>query len=129
MKKMSIVCRDANALTNITELLSHAGIDIRDIDFQQLGEDAIVNLVVADEDQSLAVLTGSGYSVVTNDTILLSVEDRPGALAALSRKIADLNVTIRSLTLVDINAEKSVVAISTTDNEVVRKAYNDQLIN
>ncbi|MGK0499738.1 MAG: hypothetical protein ACJAYG_001380 [Oceanicoccus sp.] len=129
MKQISIICGTANPVTEVTELLSEHNIDIRDLSFQRLGHDSIINLVVDKDDESLALLTSKGYAVVTDETLLLKVENKPGVLAKISRGISDLGVDIRSLTLVDINGGGDVMAISTSDNDKVRKLYGSQLMN
>jgi hypothetical protein len=129
MKQISIICKNANPVTEITELLSSNGIDIRDINFQKMGSDAILTLVASDDDQCLTLLTAVGYTTLTEETLLLKAEDKPGMLAQISRGISDLGIDIRSMTLLDINDSKNVVAICTSDNDRVRELYRDVLIN
>jgi len=129
MKQISVICKKANPVTEVTELLSENGIDIRDLVFQQMGADAILTLLASDEDKCLALLTAAGFTTLTDETILLKAEDRPGMLAQLSRGISDLGIDIRSMTLLDISDSQSVVAICTSDNSRVRELFQDSLIS
>lgn len=45
MKQISIICKMANPVTAITELLSEAVLDIRDLNFKQLGSDGVLSLI------------------------------------------------------------------------------------
>jgi len=129
MSQLSIICHSANPLTEVTELLSEHGLDIRNLNFQQLGSDGVLTLVADDYDKCLALLTAQGYSALTDETLLIQAEDRPGVLAQLSRSITDLGVDIRSLSLVQIRDSDDIVAISTTDNDKVRELFKDRLLN
>lgn len=129
MNHISIFCKNNNSVTEITTLLSDNGIDIRDLKFQQLDENSILNLVVEEEDKCLALLANHHYCALTDETLLLKAEDKPGMLAKISQQITDLGVDIRSLTLMDLSGDGNVVAISTTDNNKVRELYREQLIN
>ncbi len=129
MKQISIICKSSNPVTEVTELLSNHGIDIRDLNFQKLGNDSILNLVADDSDKCLTLLTAEGYSVITDETLLLKAEDKPGMLATISRSISDQGIDIRSLTLIDIDNRRGLVAICTSDNDKVRELYKEQLIN
>ena len=129
MKQISIICKTPNPVTDITELLSDNGLDIRDMNFRKLGGDGVISLIADDHDKCLAVLNEAGYSALTDETLLISAEDKPGALARLSRTITDQGVDIRSLTLVEIHDAIDIVAISTTDNDKVRRLFKATLLN
>ena len=129
MKQISIICKSANPVTEITELLSEKGLDIRDLSYLSLGSDGILSLVADDHDKCLADLTEAGYSALTDETLLMKAEDKPGVLAQLSRSITDHGVDIRSLTLMEIRDSDDIVAISTTDNDKVRELFKENLLN
>ena len=130
MKKISVLCRGGNnPVTEITELLGNHGIDIRDINYQEFGAHAVLTLVPDKIDETLSLLASSDYSALSDDTVLIQVEDKPGVLGQISRGISDLGVDIRSLTLMTIGDNTDVVAVSTTDNDKVRMHYAEQLIN
>ena len=129
MKQISIICKSVNPVTEITEMLSEKGLDIRDLSYQLLGSDGVLSLVADDHDKCLAVLAEAGYSALTDETLLMKAEDKPGFLAQLSRSITDRGVDIRSLILMEIRDSDDIVAISTTDNDKVRELFKEQLLN
>lgn len=130
MKLLTVICESSgNPIADITALLSDNGIDIRDIDFQQMGDNAFLSLAVSQHDRSLALLMNAGYQTVSNEIVLLRGEDRPGALAEISRMLMEQGVAIRSLTLMANNAEGALIALATSDNEKVRAIFAGQIVN
>ena len=129
MKQISVICHTANPITEVTELLSAEGLDIRDLKFQQLGQDSILSVTADDYDKCLAVLAAADYSALSDETVLIRTEDRPGALANLSRTITELGVEIRSLSIINICGADDIVAVSTSDNLKVRESLGEILLN
>jgi len=130
MKLLTIVSDNTrNPIAEVTELLAKHEIDIRDIDFSQMGVDSCLSLAVSDYDKGLELLMDAGYQVISNDIVLIRAEDRPGALAEIAKKLGDQGVAIRSLTLVNSSANVTLVAVATSDNKKVRELYADQAVN
>jgi len=129
VKQISVICHTENPVTEVTELLSAEGLDIRDLNFQQLGQDSLLSVTADDYDKCLAVLAAADYSALSDETVLIRAEDRPGALAKLSRTITDLGVDIRSLSIVNICGADDIVAVSTSDNSTVREHFHEMLLN
>ena len=130
MKQITVICKDCkNPVQKITTLLSKHNIDIRNIGFQQFGTDAILNLITDDFEKSITLLSEHGYTLLSDETLLIKATDRLGMLAEMSQQISDAGVTIRSLALIKISEDNNVVAVSTNDNPRVRGLYRDQLIN
>lgn len=130
MKKISVLCPNGrNPITKITELLANANINITDIDFQRFEHDALLNVVTDDINKTLGLLASNAYTALSDETVLIQSEDKPGTLAEISRGISDRGVTIRSLTLMTVGDNHEVVAVSTNDNDTVRALYADKLLN
>lgn len=129
MRSITIVFKAAaNPMTEVTQLLGEQAINIQDIDFKQFGDDAFLSVAVSDYDRALSLLIGKGFNTISDEIVLLRGEDRPGELARISRSLTELGVDIRSLTLMDVDAGVPVVAVSTTDNERVRKVFAGQVV-
>ncbi len=130
MKLLTILSDNTrNPIAEVTELLATHEVDIRDIDFNQMGADSYLSLAVSDYDKGFELLMGAGYQVISNDILLIRSEDRPGALADISKKLSENGVAIRSLTLVNAHANVPLVAVATSDNKKVRELYADQAVN
>jgi hypothetical protein len=115
-----IVPNRPGLFAEITECLGGKDISLQQVVVETHGDGALVRLAVEDGDEALKVLTGAGYDAVTDDVLLARIEDRPGALAHLSRQLADANLDIRSVHHVRRDSGYAVVAISTNDNARAR---------
>ncbi|MEM7208090.1 MAG: hypothetical protein AAF434_09720 [Pseudomonadota bacterium] len=130
MKQITVICKGCkNPVQEITGLLGNNGVDIRDIGFQQFDEDAVLNLVADDFEKAMSLLSSQQYTLLTDETLLIKVEDKLGMLAEISKKITDAGVSIRSLALMKISKGDNVVTISTNNNARVREIYKNQLVN
>ena len=115
-----IVPNRPGLLAELTEVLAEKGISIEQIVAETHDDGAVVRMEVEHEDRALEVLTDAGYHAVTDDVLLARIEDRPGALAHLSRRLADERLNIRSLHHVRREGGFALVAISTDDNARAR---------
>lgn len=121
MKSLRIILPNRpGLLAEIAELLAARSINVDDLSVETHGEGALVRLSVEEPDMALAALTESGYQAVTDDVLLARIEDRPGALAALSRTLADAHINIRSVHHVRRDGGFAVVAVSTDSDDRAR---------
>jgi hypothetical protein len=111
-----IVPNSPGILAEIAECLGSRGIGIQHIVAETQGSGAVVRMDVEHEDDALKVLTSAGYHAVTDDVLLARIEDLPGALANVSRLLADDHINIRSLHHVRREDGYALIAISTDDN-------------
>lgn len=130
MKQITVVGRDRpGVLAELAELLLAEGLDIRDVESQIVGEDLFLKLVLSDYDRGLAVLAAAGYQAIPRENVLLRIEDEPGALARLARRLADAGIDIRGISLVHQSGQHCAVAISSSDDARVREIFNHLLIS
>ena len=66
---------------DIAELLAAADINIETLDAEEVEGADVVTLSVDHYNRALAALRDAGYPAVTEDALLVRVEDEPGALA------------------------------------------------
>jgi hypothetical protein len=82
-------------LATMGELLGSAGINIEGICGAQDGEQSVVHILVENSPAAREVLAAGGYVVTgVRDVFVLTIEDRPGALGEVTRKLADAEVNI-----------------------------------
>lgn len=82
-------------LAALGEALGKAGVNIEGICGIPAGGKAIAHILVEDTAAARKVLQQAGVSVVgEQDVLVLSLQDRPGALGAVARKIADAGANI-----------------------------------
>lgn len=124
MQRITVVSHNRpGVLAEVTELLASKGISISSIVAEAYGGDGVIHIDLdeKDVDDALAALTAGGYHAVTEDVLLARIEDRPGALAQISRRLSEANLDVRGLNMVQRDDGWAVVAIATSDNARARE--------
>ena len=130
IKRITVIGDDRpGTLADVTEVLSGMDIDIRDISTRIVGDDAFLTLVVSEYDRSLNALIAAGFNAIAEESVLVRIEDQPGAQASIARKLADVGVDIRCISVVHQRANHSAVAISSDNDARVRELFADKLFN
>jgi hypothetical protein len=84
----------AGRVSEVTEALGQADINIRGFSVSDTAEYGILRLVVDRPDEGRDVLRAAGFTVKESDVICVRLEDRPGALAQALKVISDAGVNI-----------------------------------
>ena len=84
------------ALAHIGEVLGRAGVNIEGLcAVTSGGGQAEVHVLVQDLEAALPALARSGLSVTSEqEVVVVALEDRPGALGAVSRRLGEAGVNI-----------------------------------
>jgi hypothetical protein len=92
-----ISANKVGVLNKISSALADRGVDILAISAQAAGGVALVNLVVDEALRARDLLVKKGYKVQENSVLLAEVEDKPGVLMMLSRKLAAKKIDILNI--------------------------------
>jgi hypothetical protein len=82
------------AMAVLAEELAARGVDLRAIGGGGLGDSGHVIMTTADDETTKQVLDDGGYTYVEGESILAEVDDRPGGMARIARRLADAGVNI-----------------------------------
>jgi hypothetical protein len=83
-------------LARMGEALGAASVNIEGISAFTGEGKGVVHILVEDAEHALQVLSDAGFEVrAARDVLLLDIEDRPGALGAACRKLADAGINIQ----------------------------------
>jgi hypothetical protein len=95
MKDLTVILEDRpGRLADLGEATGNAGINIEGVCGMQEGGGA-VHILVEDEAAARSALSGAGLEVGgERDVLVVDVEDLPGALGEVARKIGDAGVNI-----------------------------------
>jgi hypothetical protein len=95
MKDLTVALEDRpGALADVGEATGKAGINVEGMS-GDAREGAVVHLLVEDASATRAALAGAGLEVSDErDVLVVEVEDRPGTLGEVTRKLADAGVNI-----------------------------------
>jgi hypothetical protein len=103
---------EPGALAALAEALASHGIDIRSVAAGALGSSGCVVLTTNNDSAARDVLRRSKYAFVESEALTVALEDRPGALAALTRRLADAGVNIVGVITLGRRQGKAELAIT-----------------
>ena len=131
MKQISVVSEDKpGVVAEISEVLGNHQININSLDAETFGQWAVTLITVDKYDEAVRALRSeTSFRVLTEEVILVRIEDRPGALAKLARRFRDHGINIRSMRIIQRGANDSAVAISTDRTEEALELVKDILIS
>ena len=130
MKQITIVAESApGLLAQASEILAARGINIETLDAGTVEDYGVVILTVDRYDEALAALRDAGLQAVSEDAIIIRIEDEPGALARISRRFHDAKIRLRSVRIIRRSAGHGLVALSTDRTEEALDLVRDVLIS
>ena len=130
MKQLTVIATASPELAaELTSVLGENGVNLQDIAFKTMGNVALMNLVSDNYDAALRALTEAGYETVSDDSLLLEIEDQPGALAAVARELVDTGIGIRALNVVGQDETRALIAVSSSDNQAARLVLGERVVN
>lgn len=99
-------------LAGITEMLGQAGVNIEALAAYGQDGDGVLRLIVDDAATARRVLHEAGLSVEEHSVVTAHMPHTPGALASVTRRLADAEVNIDALYVLSTSADGIEVAIS-----------------
>ena len=106
-------------LAGMGEAIGRAGINITGICGAAAGAGSVVHLLVDDAGATRAALQGAGFGAVQErEVVVVDIDDRPGALGEMARKLAAAGVNIELVYL----ASGTRLVIGAADLDAVRAA-------
>ncbi|MCX8195007.1 MAG: hypothetical protein N3G22_02780 [Candidatus Micrarchaeota archaeon] len=124
MQEITIITQNKiGALAEICEYLGRNGVNIEAISAYGLGDSGVVRLVTGDVTTATRVLsTKKGISFKTSEIVVAKLNDQPGELGKIARKLARAEIDIESIYILSRSKGITEVAIKTSDIEGTRKA-------
>lgn len=116
-------------LADITNLLAAMGVNIIDFDAQEQSGHGFIVLRVDHYDVALKALRLAGYKAITEDAIVIRVEDKPGALAEVANRFKEAQMNLRSLHIIRRRAGSIDVSLVSDDNALALSLVDDLLVS
>jgi hypothetical protein len=131
MRRITIVSERRFALiAEISEALADANVNIQTINGETFENSAVLIITVDKYDQALHTIQGlSGMRAISEDAILLRLEDEPGALAKVARRFTTANIDIRSVRFMQRDDRHALVAVSTDRTQEALALVQDILVS
>lgn len=109
---------EVGALAEVTSVIATAGINLIAVCAHAVDNKGVIMFVSENNEQARRLLNAKGYEVREEEVVLVSIENKPGTLQALTKKIAEEGI---NLTLiygsVDKKAKASPVVLISEDNQ------------
>jgi hypothetical protein len=129
MKSLTIIQETRpGLLAELTTLLEREGVNVSTIDGDTVGSSAVISIMAEPYEQCFAALSGAGFKVFPHEQILIGIEDQPGALAEISRRLANAQVDIRSIHFVNRKKDLCIVALETENDFRARQVLQEMLV-
>lgn len=129
MKALNIIQEDhPGLLAEVTTVLEKEGIAVQDFAGATVGNTAVISLTIERYKDAFRLLNDAGYRVIASEHLLVRLEKHPGALAELSRRLAEENVNVRGMHIVNKDENAGIVALETVDHEKAREVLKDILV-
>lgn len=130
MKQITIVSESRpGVMAEIAEALAAAGVNIESLDAESMGDSGVIILTVDKYDEALRALARTPFHAISEDAIVVQLDDKPGELARVMRRFKDAQINLRSIHIIRRDAGKSIVAISTRRTEEAKELVKDLLIS
>ncbi|PJB69819.1 MAG: hypothetical protein CO093_09500 [Alphaproteobacteria bacterium CG_4_9_14_3_um_filter_47_13] len=131
MKQITILSQNKKDLiADVTQLMAVADIDIDSITGRNFGDQSIVTLTTKDDAEAFKVLQRhQDFQVMSENALIVRINDERGALAKLSRRFSDSGINIRSIRFVERHDGYALVAISTERTDEALKIVKDILVS
>lgn len=129
MKQLNVLAPNKpGQLAAITEALAAGGVNIESFDIQTHGAEGVIVLTVDRYGDALRLLLQAGFNAVTQDTLLIRLEDKPGALAKAAARLKDAGIDLRSMHIIRRDGGISIASLVTNDNTHAADVLCDLLI-
>jgi hypothetical protein len=117
MKQITVlVPNEIGVAARITTCLATRGVNIEEIDIEEVDDHGLVVLSVDQYDEALRALRDEGFRAVTQDTLLVRLEDKPGALAVVAVRLKDAGLDLRSMHILRRDSGFTYASLVASDN-------------
>jgi len=132
MKQITIISEDRpGVMAEVAEAMAAAGVNIETLDAETIGGAGVIILTVDRYDAALQALARTSFKAVSEDAIVIQLDDKPGELARITRRFKEASINLRSVRIMrrDAASGKSIVAVSTARTEEAMALVKDVLIS
>jgi len=129
MKILTIIERSRpGLLAEVTTLLESRQVNVDHVSGETVNDQAVIMLRAQPYERGYQALVDAGFTVLASEQLLVRIHDHPGALADLSRRLANAEVDIRSIHFLNRDQAQCIVAVEAADPERAAEVLRDQLV-
>ena len=128
-----IVDNRVGVVADVMRHLADEGINVESMSVESTsvsaaGETGAIVMNVERYDRALRVLRDAGFEAVSEDALVVRIDDRPGALAKIAERFHIAGINIRSVRFIRRGREGSLVAIVTERTDEAIALVQDILV-
>ncbi len=121
MKELVIVTKDrVGLLADISEALGKGKVNIESVSADVVGKNAVVRLMVSDDKKGNVALTKAGFKPVSEDTVVITLDDRPGELSRAARILSEAGVGMTNVFHLSKEKGKALVALRVQPEDLMK---------
>ena len=129
MKQLTVLTPNKpGVLAAITSILAERGVNLDAFDIQALNKTAVISLTVDQYDVAIHALKDHGYKAITEDSLVIKLEDKPGALATVAMRLKDAGIDLRSMHILRRDSGATVVSLVSSDHVKTAEILADVII-
>ncbi len=113
------------ALADLSEELARRGVDLRAIGGGGIGESGHLIVKTSDDATTRAVLEAGTYEFIEGESLLVEVDDQPGGMARVARRLADAGINIYGHLFIGRWGDQAQFSFVVSDVEAARRALED----
>ena len=126
MKQIIILTDDRpGVIAEICESLAAKNINVESMDAETNLNKGVIIITVDKYDEALQVLRDGLFQAVSEESILIRLDDKPGALAQIAKRFKDVNINLKSLRILKRDGAKAIVALIADDFKEAIKLIKD----
>ena len=123
MTQLSIAMENApGQLGRVCRALAQANVNIRGIAVSDATDISTIRLLVNDVPAAKKALREAGVQFVSQEVLVLDLEDKPGALEKVASRLGEAGVNIHYLYGTGQSGQKSVMVLRVSDVDRARQA-------
>ena len=130
MKQITIITPPdrPGTLADVTARLAARNVNILEIDVTDDHAHGVILLQAEPYDEALRALSDGGYHAVSEEVLVIRIQDEPGALAKIAARFVEPQININAMRIVRRDGGWASVILSTNDNERARRLLADCLV-
>lgn len=131
MKQITILSENQkDPIGSIMRILADADVNINSITGEHYNEQAVVTITTEQQFEAIkAIEPHDHYQVLSEDILLVRVNDKRGALAEIAQRFSRAGIDIRSIRFVERHEGYALVAISVTRTTEALNLVSDILVS
>jgi hypothetical protein len=104
-------------VARVAEVLAKNAVNIRGISTDLGRSSPVIHIITDDEASARRVLKAGGFAYVEREILVISMSDKPGELAKVTRKLAKAGINIESMFILGGKASEVQVAVGVDQRE------------